>query len=78
MVGVGMIFEETYWPMFQQVHAEGLFRRDTGLVEVELAALASRTVLARENFSIRPLAWECPPFTTAPGLMPSSKCSPGR
>ncbi len=43
MVGVGMIFEETYWPMFQQVHAEGLFRRDTGLVEVELAALASRT-----------------------------------
>jgi predicted dehydrogenase len=43
MVGVGMIFEETWWPMFQQVHREGLFQRTTGLVEVELAALASRT-----------------------------------
>jgi D-galacturonate reductase len=38
-----MIFEETYWPLFQQVHAEGLYRRDTGPVDVELAALASRT-----------------------------------
>ncbi len=43
MVGVGMIFEETYWPLFQQVHAEGLYRRDTGPIDVELAALASRT-----------------------------------
>jgi D-galacturonate reductase len=43
MVGVGMIFEETYWPLFQQVHADGLYRRDTGPVEVELVALASRT-----------------------------------
>lgn len=43
MVGVGMIFEDTYWPFFRQVHARGLFRRDFGLVEVELAALASRT-----------------------------------
>jgi predicted dehydrogenase len=43
MVGVGMIFEETYWPLFRQVHCEGLYRRDTGPVEVELAALASRT-----------------------------------
>jgi predicted dehydrogenase len=43
MVGVGMIFEETYWPLFHQVHSEGLYRRDTGPVQVELAALASRT-----------------------------------
>jgi predicted dehydrogenase len=43
MVGVGMIFEETYWPLFRQVHAEGLYRRDTGPVEVELTAVASRT-----------------------------------
>jgi predicted dehydrogenase len=43
MVGVGMIFEETYWPLFQQVHCHGLYRRDTGPVDIELAALASRT-----------------------------------
>src|SRR5436305_1174127 len=36
MVGVGMIFEETYWPLFQQLCLESLYRRDTGPVEVEL------------------------------------------
>ena len=43
MVGLGMIFAETYRPMLEQLHAEGLYRRDFGLVEVELAAVASRT-----------------------------------
>src|SRR5438876_8473953 len=43
MVGLGMIFDETYRPLFEQLHAEGLYRRDFGLVEVELAAVASRT-----------------------------------
>jgi predicted dehydrogenase len=43
MVGVGMIFEETYWPLFQQVHSQGLYARSSGPLEVELAALASRT-----------------------------------
>src|SRR3954447_26047294 len=43
MVGVGMIFEETYWPFFLQAHERGLYSRETGVVEVELAALASRT-----------------------------------
>jgi D-galacturonate reductase len=43
MVGAGMIFEETYWPLFRQARAEGLYRRDTGPVELELAAIASRT-----------------------------------
>jgi D-galacturonate reductase len=43
MVGLGMIFEETYRPLFEQLHAEGLYRRDFGLVDVELAAVASRT-----------------------------------
>jgi D-galacturonate reductase len=42
MAGLGMIFEETYRPLFEQLHAEGLYRRDFGLVEVELAAVASR------------------------------------
>jgi predicted dehydrogenase len=43
MVGLGMIFDETYRPLFEQLHSEGLYRRDFGLVEVELAAVASRT-----------------------------------
>lgn len=43
MVGVGMIFDETYWPFFVQAHEHGLYRRDTGPYEVRLAALGSRT-----------------------------------
>src|SRR5271168_3005343 len=43
MAGLGMIFDETYRPVFERLHAEGLYRRDFGLVEVELAAVASRT-----------------------------------
>src|SRR5262245_37281272 len=43
MVGVGMIFEETYWPYFRQARDRPLYRRDTGPVEVDLVALASRT-----------------------------------
>jgi predicted dehydrogenase len=43
MVGLGMIFEDTYLPMFEAARREGLFQRSTGLVEVELAAVASRT-----------------------------------
>src|SRR5207302_8259094 len=43
MVGLGMIFDETYRPLFEQLHAEGMYRRDFGLIDVELAAVASRT-----------------------------------
>jgi predicted dehydrogenase len=43
MVGLGMIFDETYRPLFQQLHSEGLCRRDFGLIDVELAGVASRT-----------------------------------
>ena len=43
MAGLGMIFDETYRPVFERLHAEGLYRRDLGPVEVELAAVASRT-----------------------------------
>jgi predicted dehydrogenase len=43
MVGLGMIFDDTYRPLFEQLHSAGLFRRDFGPVEVELAAVASRT-----------------------------------
>src|SRR5262249_52276455 len=43
MVGLGMIFDDTYRPLFEQLHAEGLYRRDFGPVEAELSAVASRT-----------------------------------
>jgi predicted dehydrogenase len=43
MIGTGMIFDETYRPLFEQLHAEGLYRREFGFVEVPLVATASRT-----------------------------------
>jgi len=43
MIGLGMIFDETYRPLFEQLHAERLYRASFGLVEVELTAVASRT-----------------------------------
>lgn len=43
MVGLGMIFDDTYRPLFEQLHRAPLYRRDFGLVEVELSAVASRT-----------------------------------
>jgi len=43
MVGMGMIFDETYRPFFEAAHAGGLYDRRFGLCEVELAAVASRT-----------------------------------
>src|SRR5262249_56455950 len=49
MIGVGMIFEETYRPLFEQLHADGLYRRDFGLVDVVLSAVASRTGVRGER-----------------------------
>jgi predicted dehydrogenase len=43
MVGMGMIFDETYRPFFERAHAEGLYDRRFGICQVELAAVASRT-----------------------------------
>lgn len=50
MVGLGMIFEETYRPLFEQLHAEGLYRRDFGYIDVQLAAVASRTGKRGEQY----------------------------
>jgi D-galacturonate reductase len=43
MVGLGMIFDDTYRPLFEQLHGQGLYRRDFGPVNVELSAVATRT-----------------------------------
>jgi D-galacturonate reductase len=49
MIGLGMIFDETYRPLLEQLRAEGLFRRDFGFVSVELSAVASRTGVRGER-----------------------------
>ncbi|MCA9221498.1 MAG: Gfo/Idh/MocA family oxidoreductase [Planctomycetales bacterium] len=43
MVGMGMIFDETYRPFFEAVHADGLYDRRFGVIDIQLAAVASRT-----------------------------------
>jgi len=43
MVGLGMIFDETYRPFFEQTRATGLYDRRFGPLEVELASVATRT-----------------------------------
>jgi predicted dehydrogenase len=50
MVGLGMIFDDTYRPFFEQAHAEGLYRSDFGFVDVELTAVASRTGSRAERY----------------------------
>jgi predicted dehydrogenase len=50
MVGVGMIFDETYRPFFERVHREGLYDRRFGDVSVPLAAIASKTGQRAEKY----------------------------
>src|SRR5438445_5388714 len=66
MVGLGMIFDETYRPLFEQLHAEGLYRRDFGCVEVELAAVASRTGTRGARYQ-QSLAGKVAPFANYGG-----------
>ncbi len=64
MVGLGMIFEDTYRPLFEQLHAEGLYRRSFGPVEVALSAVASRTGARAERLR---LAGRLPAFISCAG-----------
>jgi predicted dehydrogenase len=66
MVGLGMIFDETYRPMFEAVHRAGLFHRGSGLTDVELVAVASRTGARAERYR-RDLAGRIPPFQSFAG-----------
>jgi D-galacturonate reductase len=43
MIGMGMIFDETYRPFFERTHREGLYDRRFGDVSVPLVAVATRT-----------------------------------
>lgn len=50
MVGMGMIFDETYRPVLEQLHREGLYRDDIGRVDVELVGVATRTGSRAEKY----------------------------
>lgn len=50
MVGLGMIFEETYRPLFEQFRRRPLFDPAFGTVEVPLTAVASRTGKRGEQY----------------------------
>lgn len=50
MVGLGMIFDETYRPFFERTHAESLFDKRFGILDVPLAAVASRTGSRAEKY----------------------------
>lgn len=43
MLGMGMIFDETYRPFFERAHREGVYDRKFGDVSVPLVAVASKT-----------------------------------
>jgi D-galacturonate reductase len=43
MIGMGMIFDETYRPFFERTHREGLYDRRYGDISVPLTAVATRT-----------------------------------
>src|SRR6516165_8232947 len=66
MVGLGMIFAETYRPMFEGLHADGLFGRDFGLIEVPLVAVATRTGARAERYA-RCSAGRIAPFASLAG-----------
>src|SRR6516164_6024522 len=50
MVGMGMIFDETYRPLFERLQREGIYRRDFGHVAVDLTAVATRTGTRAEKY----------------------------
>lgn len=66
MVGLGMIFDETYRPMFEAAHRDGLDRRDFGRVDLAMTAVASRTGSRADRYR-RDLAGKLPPFQSFAG-----------
>lgn len=50
MVGMGMIFDETYRPFFESVRQSGLYDRQFGDIDVPLVAVASRSGRRAEQY----------------------------
>ncbi len=53
MLGLGMIFDETYRPFWEQSSTQKLYRPEFGIVDVKLAAVASRTGSRAEHYRKR-------------------------
>lgn len=51
MVGMGMIFDETYRPFFEQMHKTRLYDPAFGVCDVQLAAVATRTGRRAEAYA---------------------------
>ena len=50
MVGMGMIFDETYRPFFEAAYQNGVYDRKFGDISVDLAAVATRTGSRAEKY----------------------------
>jgi predicted dehydrogenase len=53
MIGLGMIFDDTYRPLFEQLHTGNLYHPTFGVVAVSLSAVASRTGSRAERYRER-------------------------
>lgn len=66
MVGMGMIFDETYRPFFEQAHADGLYGRAFGDLDVPLVSVATRTGRRAEAYR-ESAGGDIHPFTSHAG-----------
>ena len=68
MVGLGMIFDETYRPFFEHAARAGLYDPAFGVCDVRLAAVASRTGRRAEAYraGCRQIGWATLPAFTSP------------
>lgn len=66
MVGMGMIFDETYRPFFESVHQRKLYDPSFGVIEIPLLAVATRTGTRAEKY-LRSSAGKIAPFKSFSG-----------
>lgn len=66
MVGMGMIFDETYRPFFEATASRGLYDRQFGDVDVHMVAVASRTGSRAAKYQ-QQSAGKIPPFQNFSG-----------
>jgi D-galacturonate reductase len=66
MVGMGMIFDDTYRPFFETTHHRGLYDRSFGDVDVPLVAVATKTGQRAERY-LEQSREILPPFRSCKG-----------
>ena len=69
MVGLGMIFDDTYRPFFERAFSEGVYQRSFGLVDIDLTGVASRTGTRAERYR-RQAGDRIGPFASFAGANP--------